>query len=110
MEAWDDDPQVRPVPIADDNGVLLPPAGASPRKRARRNRRPWLPLAVTGGAVVALIGAIALLGAVEYQDAPATDPKVFSLTTIADADTPQRQFCHRPWRMRSPGSLSDSHS
>ncbi len=84
MEAWDDDPQVRPIPIEDVDDVLLPPAG----RRHRRGQRPWLPLVISGAAVVGLIGAVALLGAVEFQDAPATNPEVFSPTTLEDADAP----------------------
>lgn len=84
MEAWEDGQRVRPIPIEDDDGVPLPTVGTPPRARTSRHRRPWIPLAVSVIAVVVLISTVALFGAVEFQDAPATDPLAFSLTTIPD--------------------------
>ncbi len=86
MEAWEGEPLVRPIPIEDDDGVHHPAEGTPLPARANHHR-PWLPLAVSGAAVVMLIGAVTFLGAVEYSDAPRTDPRVFSLTTIPSTDT-----------------------
>lgn len=84
--------------------MLLPPAGGPPRRRARRRHRPWLPLAVSSAAVVALIGAVAFLGAVESPDAPGTDPNVFSLTTIPDPDAPTTEVLPPTLEEAIPGT------
>lgn len=82
MEAQDNEPSVHPISIEDDDGELLPEVGGRRRREARVPRRPWMPLAVSAMAVAALIGAVTFFGAVEFQDAPTTDPETFSLTTI----------------------------
>ncbi len=84
MEARDNESQVRPIPITDDNGVLLPDAGAPRRERATPPHRPRLPLAVSLIAVVGLVTAVAVFGAVEFRDTPSTDPEVFSITAPED--------------------------
>lgn len=86
MEAWEGESQVHPIPIEDDDGVHHPAEGTPLPARAH-DHRPWLPLAVSGAAIVMLIGAVAFFGAVEYPDAPRTNPRVFSLTTIPSTDT-----------------------
>ena len=86
MDAWEDESPVRPIPIEDDDGLPLPVAGRVPRNRSRRRYRPWLPLVISGAAVVALVSAVAFLGAVQFQDVPAINPEVFSLTTNTDPE------------------------
>jgi len=88
MEARDNEPKIRAIPIEDDDGMPLPDAGGPRRSRASRPRRPWMPLAVSGLAVGILIGAVTFFGAVEFQDPSATDPALFSLTASVD-DTSQ---------------------
>jgi hypothetical protein len=84
MEARDNEPKIRPIPIEDRDGMLLPDAGGPRRSRGKRPQRPWLPLAVSGLAVGTLLGAVTFFGAVEFDDPPSTDPETFSLTTIVE--------------------------
>lgn len=84
MEARKNEPQVRPIPIVDEDGVLLPDAGAPPRRRSESHPRPWLPLAVAGTAISVLVIAVALFGAVEFRDAPASGPETFSIQASDD--------------------------
>jgi hypothetical protein len=88
MDTWDTEPNVRPVPVPveDEEGVRFSDTFESSQERTVRRRRPWLPLAVSGVVVAGLVGAVTLFGAVEFQDAPATDPDDYSLTADADSD------------------------
>ena len=84
MEARENEPQVRPIPIVDEDGVLLPEAGAPRRARSGSPPRPLLPLAVAGTAISVLVLAVTLFGAVEFRDAPASDPETFAIAASDD--------------------------
>jgi len=79
MEASENEPQVRPIPIVDDDGVRLPDAGATRSPHAESPQRPLLPLAVAGTAISVLVIAVTLFGAVEFRDTPSSDPASFSI-------------------------------
>jgi hypothetical protein len=87
MEAREDEPQVRPIPIVDEEGVRLPDAGAPRRPRAESPHRPLLPLAVAGAAISVLVIAVTLFGAVEFRDAPSSDPASFSIAASDDDES-----------------------
>jgi hypothetical protein len=86
MDTWDKEPNVRPVPIEDEESVRFSDAVDAGQELAARRHRPWLPLAVSGVVVAGLVGAVTLFGAVEFQDTPATDPEDYSLTADTDSD------------------------
>lgn len=79
MEASENEPRVRPIPIVDEDGVRLPDAGATQNPRAESPQRPLLPLAVAGTAISVLVIAVTLFGAVEFRDTPSSDPASFSI-------------------------------
>ncbi len=82
MEAWENEPRVRPVPIEHEDGVSLSDAGSSHDRSNPVHARPWLPLVVSGLVVVAVVSAITLFGGVEFHDIPIASPEVFSPTTL----------------------------
>lgn len=85
MSERNDERQVRPIRIEDDTRLVT----VGQRDRLRRSRRPWLPLVISASALLFLIGTVAVLGAVEFQDPPSSDTNVFSLTIPpADATSP----------------------
>ena len=89
METSENEPQVRPIPIVDEDGVRLPDAGATPKPRSESPHRPLLPLAVAGTAISVLLIAVTLFGAVEFRDAPSSDPASFSIVASdEDGSTP----------------------
>ena len=89
MDTRDTEPNVRPIPVEGEEGVRFSDTVESSQERTVRRHRPWLPLAVSGIVVAGLVGAVTLFGAVEFQDAPATDPDDYSLTADADSDAAQ---------------------
>jgi hypothetical protein len=88
MEPTENEPQVRPIPIVDEDGVPLPEAGAPKRPRRESPPRPLLPLAVAGAAISVLVIAVTLFGAVEFRDAPASDPETFAIAASDDEGSP----------------------
>jgi hypothetical protein len=69
MEAWNDEPRVRPIPIEDDatsefesGASVIPDGGDEPP------RRPWLPLVLAAVAVAIVIGSVASFGALQEKD------------------------------------------
>jgi len=87
MDSWENEPKIRPIPIEDDDGTLLPDAGGPRRSSGGRTHRTWMPLAVSAIAVAALVGAVTFFGAVEFDDPPSAGPEAFSLTTVVDQGT-----------------------
>lgn len=66
MEAWKDEPRVRPIPIEDDSSSDL--GFDAPEPPDEPPRRPWLPLALSAIAVVMIIGSVATFGAIQDDD------------------------------------------
>lgn len=87
MKPDDNEIRVRPIEIEDEDGVALPNAGGTTRRRSRRPHRPWMPLAVSGLAVLTLVAIVTWFGAVEFEDAPGVDPELFSLASTPTSTT-----------------------
>lgn len=66
MEAWKDEPRVRPIPIEDEPSSDF--GFDAPEPPRGRPRRPWLPLALAATAVVVVVGSVASFGALQDDD------------------------------------------
>ncbi|MDK1016150.1 MAG: hypothetical protein QGM46_03015 [Actinomycetota bacterium] len=88
METRDDGQPVRPIPIEDRGGEQTSDGRAPRAERGLRPQRPWLPLLVSGAALIGLIGSVVFVGAVEFQDARATDPRDFTIAASDGDATP----------------------
>lgn len=74
MEARNDDPRVRPIPIDDDFSSEF--ESVAPTEATNDDgpaKRPWLPLALAGVAVAMVMGTVATFGALQEQDPPPPD-------------------------------------
>lgn len=85
MEPWNDGEPVRPIPIEGQDADRTPGHHIPRSERGRRPQRPWLPLLVSGAALVGLVGSVAFFGAVEFRDPPVADPSDFTIVA-AEAD------------------------
>lgn len=67
MEAWDDGPRVRPIPLDEEAGIPVPEEFG---ETGRRRVRPWVPisLALVGFAVA--VASVSVFGALRFDDPP----------------------------------------
>lgn len=65
MEAWDDGPRVRPIPLDDDAHDRDEPSGAHPA-----GSRSWVPVTLTITAVAVAVASVALFGTLRFDDPP----------------------------------------
>lgn len=87
MEAWNDAPRVRPIPIEDEKSSPSEPVERVSKERGGQ-RRPWLPVVVSGVAVAIVLGSVATFGAVQDRDPPPLDPSAFRNVPDDVADGP----------------------
>lgn len=89
MEAWDDEPRVRPIPVGDDtspdSGGFAGNGSSGGSGDGPKHR--WLPLVLAAAAAVIVVGSVATFGAVQDQDPPPADAAFVDSTTDPDAFT-----------------------
>lgn len=87
MEAWNDEPRVRPIPIEDDPSSEFDSItrAESPGGGGEPPRRPWLPIILAAAAIAIVLGSVATFGALQEQDPPPADA-AFTETTIPEED------------------------
>jgi len=78
MEAWDDEQLVRPISVAENQSVAPDGDRSSTTAPDGAPRRTWLPLALSGTAIVLVIGAVSVFGALQFDDPASQDPAVFA--------------------------------
>ncbi len=89
MDAWNDEPRVRPIPIDDDPSSEPESVPRVEHKDGGEPpKHPWLPITLAGAAVAIVLGSVAVFGALHDQDPPPSDAAYTEDTTPDDVFSP----------------------
>lgn len=85
MEAGNDEPRVRPIPIEDDPPSGFESAAHDELRQDAGPKHPWLPLTLAATAVIAVVGSVTMFGALQEADPPPPDA---AFVDNADSEEP----------------------
>lgn len=101
MDAWDDEPRVRPIPIEDDgSSEFESDADTGTRDGDQPSVRPWLPLTLAAVAVAIVLGSVASFGAFQDQDTPPANE------ALTESEPPEEEAPSQPTTVAA--SLQDT--
>ena len=85
MSSWDEKPMVRPIPIGQDGDQARHiPDNKTPRRH--RQRRAWLPLAISALTVAIVVISVSAFGGLRFDDPLPPDPGQYA-SRSEDVDT-----------------------